>query len=169
MKPNAEPIKYAIIGFPYSTFTRTVTMGLHELGVPFEQIPAKPHTAEVMEFSPFGMIPVLTLEHSGKKMPMTETLAIANYLDAGDQRILRFPQRDLIRNQKVDEWISIISNYVFTAVEKGVVKRRIKDESADISSAIDKMTEVLAIVEDRMAGPYIMGTATTVKNTLQTI
>lgn len=157
----AEPIKFTIMGIPFSTFTRTVTMGLHELNIPFTQIPVPPHSKEVLEFNPFGRLPVLLVEHSGKKVPMFESDSIIRYLDSADDRILRFSEKDMINNQKLEEWIGIISNYVFEAVEVGVVKPYLSDDEKDVKSAVSHMHEVLSIVENRMHGPFIMGIRST--------
>lgn len=157
----AEPIKYTLMGIPFSTYTRTVAMGLHELKIPFTQVPVPPHSKEILEYNPFGRLPVLLLEHSGKTMSMFESDSIVRYLDSADDRILRFPAEDMVTNQKVEEWIGIITNYVFPAVEKEVVKPYLADKSADLSTGIKAMHSVLAILETRMGGPYLMGFRTT--------
>ena len=156
-----QPIKYTLYGTPFSTFTRTVAMGLHELQIPFTQVDCKPHSEEILKYNPFGKLPALVLEHSGKQMPMFESDSIIRYLDSADDRVLRFPARDMVKNQKVEEWIGIISNIVFSAVELGVVKPYLADKSADVTEALAKMHKVLAIVEDRSQKPYLMGIATT--------
>lgn len=157
----AEPIKYKLMGIPFSTFTRTVAMGLHELKIPFTQVPVAPHSKEILEYNPFGRLPVLLLEHSGRTMSMFETDSITRYLDSADDRILRFPAKDMVTNQKVEEWIGIIANYVFPAVEKGVVKPYLSDNTANVESGLAEMHNVLTILEHRMAGPYLMGFRTT--------
>ncbi|CCG82080.1 Predicted protein [Taphrina deformans PYCC 5710] len=130
----AEPIKYTLMGIPFSTYTRTVAMGLHELKIPFTQVPVPPHSEEILEYNPFGRLPVLLLEHSGKTMSMFETDSIVRYLDSADDRILRFPAKDMVTNQKVEEWIGIITNYVFPAVEQGVVKPHLSDKTANLQT-----------------------------------
>lgn len=157
----AEPIKFTLMGIPFSTFTRTVAMGLHELQVPFTQVPVPPHSKEILEYNPFGRLPVLLIEHSGKKMPMYETDSIVRYLDSAEDRLLRFSAKDLIRNQMIEEWIGIISNYVFEAVEKGVVKPYLADPKADLKQGVAEMNRILAIVEKKMQGPYLLGFNTT--------
>lgn len=157
----AEPIKYTLIGIPFSTFTRTAAMGLHELRIPFTQIPAKAHSEEILKYNPFGRLPVLLVEHSGRTLSMFETDSIARYLDSADDRLLRFSAKDLIKNQKVEEWIGIIASYVFPAVEKGVVKPYLLEKSPDLDQGVAEMHKVLTIVEKRMQGPYLMGFNTT--------
>lgn len=43
---------YTVIGTPFSTFTRTVTMGLHELGISFTQEACLPHSELVYTLTP---------------------------------------------------------------------------------------------------------------------
>ena len=52
-----------IIGFPRSNFVRTVRMVAQEKGVPYEHIPAMPHSDEVKAINPLGLIPVM--RHDG--------------------------------------------------------------------------------------------------------
>lgn len=160
-KLAAEPIKYTLMGIPFSTFTRTIAMGLHELNIPFAQVPVPPHSEEILKFNPFGRLPVLLIEHSGNRLSMFETDSISRYLDSADDRLLRFSSKDLIKNQKVEEWIGIVSSYVFPAVEKGVVKPYLADKSANLDEGLSEMHKVLSIVESRMQGPYLMGFNTT--------
>lgn len=153
----AEPLKYTLMGIPFSTFTRTVAMGLHELNIPFTQVPVPPHSKEILEYNPFGRLPVLLIEHHGKKLSMFESDSIVRYLDSADDRILRPAAQDLVKNQQAEEWIGIIANYVFPSVEHGVVKPFLADKSADLSKGVEEMHNTLAIIEARMHGPYLMG------------
>lgn len=163
----AEPVKFTVLGNPFSTFTRTLTMGLHECGVAFDQKPYLPHAAEVKQYNPFGRIPVLLVGHSGQELAMTETESIVRWLDttagaaSGAGRVLRYKADDLVNNQKLDEFVSIVTSYVFGAVEVGVVKPWLEEPDADLSEGLAKMHDTLAVVERRMHGPYLMGMPTT--------
>lgn len=46
---------YTVIGTPFSTFTRTVTMGLHELGISFTQEACLPHSELVCIAQQYGI------------------------------------------------------------------------------------------------------------------
>ncbi|BFZ54231.1 hypothetical protein PYCC9005_001264 [Savitreella phatthalungensis] len=158
----AQPITFTVLGNPFSTYTRTLTMGLHECGISnFTQRGYLPYAKEVYEHNPFGRIPVLLVGHGGQELAMHETESIVRYLDASNSRVLRFKPEELLKNQKLEEWTSIVTSYVFGAVEGGVVKPTLKDANADVSAGLEKMHEVLKIVETRMQGPYLMGMPTT--------
>ena len=77
---------YTIIGTPYSTFTRTITLGLQYKGLRYNQIPALPHSDIAADSHPFGFIPSLIIhEVNGVDKPidikLSETQAIIRYID----------------------------------------------------------------------------------------
>jgi glutathione S-transferase len=160
---QAEAIRYTLIGIYFSTFSRTLGMGLIELGLPFEHVEAWPHSEKVpLQYSPFGKIPVLLMQHGEKTLGMTETASIARFLDAGPHGLLKFAETDRIKNQKLDEMVGMISDAVFAAVEVGVVKPFLKNASQGVSeTALAHLDKTLDILHDRLHGPYIFGMAVT--------
>lgn len=74
---------YKVIGSPFSTFTRTVTLGLHYKGIPFEQVRTLPHSDIARQCHPYGHLPTLIIKDSttGNETKLSESLAIARYID----------------------------------------------------------------------------------------
>ncbi|KAG9124726.1 hypothetical protein FRC07_010461 [Ceratobasidium sp. 392] len=126
---------YAVIGTPFSTFTRTITSALTFKGTSFEQKPTLPHSDLASEHHPFGLIPALVITEDDKSLKLRESQAIARYLD----RIAPSPslvQADLELPEKLWELVSIIASTGFKVIEVQVVKPRVKSideghESAD--------------------------------------
>lgn len=96
-----------VIGTPFSTFTRTITLALHYKGLPFNQVHAVPHSDIAYEHHPFGFVPTLVIhEIEGKvvDLKLRESMAIARYLDrlapqpslcvsAGDAPVLQIEEQ----------------------------------------------------------------------------
>lgn len=63
--PNALPAKddigtIELTGIPFSTFTRSISLGLHELSIPFiHHKESKPHGPDAKSLNPFGLLPSL--------------------------------------------------------------------------------------------------------------
>jgi glutathione S-transferase len=75
-------ISYKVVGTPFSTFTRTITLGLHYKGIPFEQIVTFPHSDVARDAHPYGYLPTLTIEGpNGQSTKLSESQAIVRYLD----------------------------------------------------------------------------------------
>lgn len=73
---------HKVVGTPFSTFTRTITLGLHYKGIPFEQISTLPHSDVAREAHPYGYLPTLIIEGpAGKPTRLSESQAIVRYLD----------------------------------------------------------------------------------------
>lgn len=78
-----------IFGIPFSTFTRTVTLGLEELGLGdhYIQHETEPHSAEVVKRNPFGLLPVLVhrpdaiYTRAQDAVILYESNAIRRYID----------------------------------------------------------------------------------------
>ncbi|KAJ2726920.1 hypothetical protein GGI07_000248 [Coemansia sp. Benny D115] len=97
-----------LVGIPLSTYTRTIRMALEHLQVPYELIPAAPHSAKAVEYNPFGKIP--TMIHDG--LIINETPAIRTYLDQTFPSTLT-PAMDLNASVNIAMWISITADYIF--------------------------------------------------------
>ncbi|ORY86199.1 hypothetical protein BCR37DRAFT_208817 [Protomyces lactucae-debilis] len=160
-----DGVRYTLIGIPFSTFTRTLAMGLHELGLTFSQISdAAPHSEHVpRQYSPFGKIPVLLLQHGDKTFGMSETASIARFLDAGSRPLLRFAESERIKNQKLEEMISMTGDAVFASIEGGIVKPYLKNNKTEdvTQEALDNLSKTLEILTNACHGPYIYGMAIT--------
>ncbi|KAI8972999.1 hypothetical protein BDB01DRAFT_808308 [Pilobolus umbonatus] len=107
-----------IIGAPFSTFTRTMRMAFAHLNVPYELKEAQPHSSLAYKHNPFGRIPSLV---DGDRS-IFETAAIRDYIDT--QYSSALTPTDLDERLKMDQLISILSDYVFHSVVLGVMKRR---------------------------------------------
>lgn len=70
--PSAQ---YTVIGNAQSRAARVLWM-LEELGLAYEHIGVKPHTAEVNSFNPTGKVPVLLVDGA----PVTDSTAIVQFL-----------------------------------------------------------------------------------------
>jgi len=153
-----------LIGHPKSTFTRSIALGLYELGIPFKQIPCLPKSEEAFKIgvNPFGHIPSLLVGG----LSIFETVAIARFLDEKHSTGLRRTEN----NVRVDQLVSVAADYVFRAVEYGCVKPRaaleesqVSEESIKISVAkgVEEVNFVLGEVEKLVDanGPFLVGAA----------
>jgi glutathione S-transferase len=156
-----------IIGTPFSTFTRTIAMALHEKGVAFIQYEHFPHSPQVLKHSPFGYIPAFVHNTESKQVSMFETLAISRYIDGTFGGVnLRPCEKDALGNAEVDKFISIASAQVFSVLEHNVIKPRLAAENEglpeseiqnSLQNGVVKATKLLQIVEDIFQGPYVCG------------
>lgn len=164
-----------VIGTPFSTFTRTITLALHYKGLPFDQVHALPHSDTAYEHHPFGFLPTLVIrEIEGKvvDLKLRESMAIARYLDRlAPQPSLCVSVGDgsvLVVEEQMWEFVSFVATHGFPAVEKGVVKPRmaLTDEGKlsdaeilqEISGGIEKLLKFLTVVESTISPDgYVFG------------
>ena len=79
---ESEP--YTLIGTPFSTFTRTVAMGLRYKGLKYNQVSTPPSSVVAFEHHPFGFLPTLIIhEDQGKRVDvkLRESQAIVRFID----------------------------------------------------------------------------------------
>ncbi|KII83934.1 hypothetical protein PLICRDRAFT_118594 [Plicaturopsis crispa FD-325 SS-3] len=164
--------KYTIIGTPFSTFTRTVTLGMHHKNLPFEQTRALFHTDAARTGHPFGFLPSLIVHRDGARdVALCETQAIVRYLD----RIAPEPSLQIADGdggaplaEKMWEFVSLTASFGFPAVEVGVVKKRVAatDEGVlsdaeirgQIQDGVAELKNFLAVAESLMAPEgYVFG------------
>lgn len=107
-----------VIGTPFSTFTRTITLALHYKGIPFNQVGVLPHTDIANEHHPFGFVPTLVIhEIDGKvvDLKLRESMAIALYLDRlapqPSLRVSAGDRPDLIIEEQMWEFVSFVAGY----------------------------------------------------------
>jgi len=165
---------FTIIGTPFSTFTRSITLGLTYKGLAFNQVRVVPHSDVAYDNHPFGFLPTFIIhEIDGKKvdLKLRESQAIARYID----RIAPEPSltiadgegHSLIAEQ-VWEFVSFAGAHGFPAVEKGVVKPRVAatDEGKlsdaeirhNIAAGVDHLRKFLKRSEDHMSPTgYVFG------------
>lgn len=140
-------------GASISTFTRTITLALHHTGLPFVFRHHLPHSAEIKEHNPLGLVPVLIHRPNALYSPkdsviLYESNAIRRYIDDALITIARTKKtdlpdlnphldstnsRNLLRSAalraSVDQVVSLASTTVFTALEGRVIKPRQSLES----------------------------------------
>ncbi|KAG9317959.1 hypothetical protein JVU11DRAFT_11 [Chiua virens] len=156
-----------VIGTPFSTFTRTITLALTYKGIPFNQVRVTPHTDTAYDNHPFGFLPTLVIhEINGQHvdLKLRESQAIARYID----RITPEPSLTIVDGighaviaEQMWEFVSFAGAYGFPAVEIGVVKPRVAalDEGklsdaevrSNIAAGVEKLRRFLRIVEDAMS------------------
>lgn len=157
-------VQVDVIGLPFSTFTRTIRLGLEEKKVPYNLLLTPPHTDIANEHHPFGLIPSVVFHQNHEKHTLIESVAIANFIDTfWPTTPLRPPRSstdfDEIRsNVRIDELISIAAHYLFRDVQPGVVKRRLrleKDGKSEeeirsiLAEPLIKLHETLSKLEQR--------------------
>ncbi|KAJ3515855.1 hypothetical protein NLJ89_g1499 [Agrocybe chaxingu] len=169
----APASSHTVIGTPFSTFTRTITLGLEYKGVSYVRKAAIPQSALAVENHPFGYLPTLVIHDANNShgdIKLCESQAIAKYID----RICPAPSLqlqsgvDLPVEEKVWEFVSIVASFGFPAVEVGVVKPRVKatDEGklsepkieVQINEGVQQLKRFLSVVESLMhAEGYAFG------------
>ena len=102
-----------IIGIPQSSYTWVMRMALAEKGVPYDLVPAPPHSPEINAIHPLGKVP--GMRHGD--VALCESKAIATYIDA------TFPGQRLIPHDargaaEVEQWVSLVN----TAVDPCLVR-----------------------------------------------
>jgi glutathione S-transferase len=106
-----------IIGTPFSTFTRTIALGLNRKGIAYDQIATAPHSNIAETHHPMGYLPTLIIRTSagGKGdnvVELRESAAIVRYIDRiAPEPSLHLKANDAILEEKMWEFVSIISSY----------------------------------------------------------
>ena len=115
---TSENPPYTIIGTPFSTFTRTITLGLQYKGLRYNQIATVPHSEVASDCHPFGYLPTLIInkvDDSDRSIhtKLSESQAIVRYLD----RIAPEPTLQLVEGssqvlpEKMWEFVSFAASY----------------------------------------------------------
>lgn len=135
-------------GASISTFTRTISLALHHLEIPFVFRHHLPHSAEIKTHNPLGLVPVLIHRPDAVYAPkdslvLYESNAIRRYIDdaiwsTASVKKPGLPQlnpqlnvndsRSLHKTAglraNVDQIVSLASTTVFTALEGRIIKPR---------------------------------------------
>jgi glutathione S-transferase len=167
---NQDP--YTVIGTPFSTFTRTITLGLQYKGLQYTQLAATPQSPLALENHPFGYLPTLIIhEVDGKKVDvkLRESQAIARFIDrVAPEPSLHLQPGDAVIPEKMWEFVSFAACFGFPIVEGLVVKPRVtaldegklsEDEAREkIKDGVIELRRFLALVEALMEPDgYIFG------------
>lgn len=159
-----EP-RYTIIGTPFSTFTRTITLGLQYKKLQYNQIATVPHSPVALDYHPFGYLPTLVItktDSSNEHVKLSESQAIARYLD----RIAPEPTLQLVEDsgqllpEKMWEFVSLTASYGYPIIELDIVKPLVRalDEGKlpneevreQIKVGVVKLKEYLTLLESLM-------------------
>lgn len=105
-----------IIGTPFSTFTRTITLGLNRKGIVYDQIATAPHSKIAETHHPMGYLPTLIIRtKAGDKediVELRESAAIVRYIDRiASEPSLHLEANGGILEEKMWEFVSVISSY----------------------------------------------------------
>jgi len=159
---------FTLVGTPYSTFTRTIALGLQHKGLKFNQVPTTPHADLAKKHHPFGFLPTLVIhEIDGKKVDdilLRESHAIVRFIDRiAPEPSLHFAGEGAVIEEKMWEMASLIAFLGFPTVEFGVVKPRIQalddgkpsdaEVRVQIKEGVEKLRNYLAVIESLM-GPH---------------
>ncbi|KAI6038561.1 hypothetical protein EDC04DRAFT_1953485 [Pisolithus marmoratus] len=166
-------VGFTVIGTPFSTFTRTVTLDLHYKGIPFNQVCVLPHSRTADEYHPFGYIPTLVIEVHGREdtLKLRESIAIARYIDRVEPQpslCLYFGDGHVLIDEQMWEFVSMVASYGFPAVEIGVVKPRValndEGKATDveirerIKPGVERLRKFLTVIEEAMSPVgYVFG------------
>ncbi|KAF9218460.1 hypothetical protein BS17DRAFT_883417 [Gyrodon lividus] len=166
-------LPYTIIGTPFSTFTRSITLALHYKGLAFNQVRVVPHSDTAYENHPFGFLPTLIIHEidgTPVNLKLRESQAIARYID----RVAPVPSlcisdgdaHALIAEQ-MWEFVSFAGAHGFPAVEKGVVKPRVAaidgkltdaEVRQSITAGVERLRKFLTNTENAMSPEgYVFG------------
>lgn len=96
-----------IIGLPQSNYVWATRIALAEKGVAHENIPAPPHSPDVLAIHPFGKVPVL--RHGA--VAIGESRAIIDYVDGAFDGPALVPT-DPEAARRSDSWTSMITSVV---------------------------------------------------------
>ncbi len=145
--------KIQIIGVPQSNYVWVVRMACEEKGVPYEIVPARPHTPEIDALHPLGKIP--GMRHGD--VALCESKAIVTYIDK------TFPGPKLIPEDApgaaaVEQWVSLVN----TSIDPCLVRTYLlayffpktadgKPDRAAIDGVVPTMRKQIALLDQAVA------------------
>lgn len=106
---------YTLIGTPFSTFTRTIALGMQHKGLVYNQVSTPPSTDIAFEHHPFGYLPTLIIhEIDGKHvdLKLRESQAIIRYIDrVAPQPTLEIKSGEggVLIEEKMWEFVSLVA------------------------------------------------------------
>ena len=107
---------YTVIGTPFSTFTRTITLGLQYKGLEYDQLATPPQSQLAQENHPFAYLPTLVIhEVDGKRVDvkLRESQAIVRYIDrvAPEPSLHVRPESGILLEEKMWEFVSLAASF----------------------------------------------------------
>ncbi|KAF8961436.1 hypothetical protein BDZ97DRAFT_1829294 [Flammula alnicola] len=157
---------YTIIGTPFSSFTRTIALGLQYKGLEYNQISTRAQSQIAQESHPFAYLPTLIIHEIDSKqvdVKLRESQAIVRFIDrvAPEPSLHIQPGTDVEIEEKMWEFVSLAASFGFPMIEAGVVKPRVKalDEGVlseqeirdQIKDGVVELKRYLAVAESLMA------------------
>ncbi|CAO1614857.1 unnamed protein product [Sympodiomycopsis kandeliae] len=153
-----------VYGASISTFTRTITLALHHLKLPFVFHQHAPHSAEIKKHNPLGLVPVFIhrpnpLFEPSNSLVLYESSAIRRYIDdalspiarirSGTQTPLLNPELELTdsshlfessrKRATLDQIISLANTQVFPSLQFRLIKPRLAMEENKADEATIKV------------------------------
>lgn len=108
---------YTLIGTPFSTFTRTIALGLQYKKLKYTQIATKPQTRVAQEAHPFAYLPTLIIhELDGKPLDtdikLRESQAIVRFIDrVAPEPSLNLQDGASLLPEKMWEFVSLTASF----------------------------------------------------------
>lgn len=105
--------KLTLIGTPFSTFTRTIALGLQKKGLAYDQVSTAPHSKTADEYHPLGYLPTLVIREEGSDdVLLRESAAVVRYIDRiAPTPSLHLQPGDGYFEENQWEFVSIIASY----------------------------------------------------------
>lgn len=103
-----------ILGLPFSTYVRVCRIVAEEKAIPYDFVPARPHTPAIDAIHPYGKVPVM--RHGD--LELCESRAIVGYLDAAFPGPRLIPE-DPVAAARVEQWVSLVN----TTLDPVLVRR----------------------------------------------
>jgi len=134
-----------ILGMTQSNFVWVVRMACAEKGVPYDLVPARPHSPEVDAIHPFGRIPAM--RHGD--LELCESKAIATYIDRNFDGPKLIPDEPAAA-AKVEQWVSLINTQFDPVMMRGYVLGYFFPETPDGSPNREKIDGVLPAMRQQV-------------------
>ena len=115
-----------IIGAPQSNYVWVVRMACEEKGVPYDLVPARPHSPEVDALHPLGKIP--GMRHGD--VALCESKAIATYIDRSFGGPKLIPE-DARGAAEVEKWVSLVNTSVDPCMVRTYLLNHVFPKGAD--------------------------------------
>ncbi|CAO3690149.1 unnamed protein product [Umbelopsis vinacea] len=148
-----------IVGAKVSTFTRTIRLALEHLNIPYELLEALPHSDIAYKYNSFGKIPSLV----DNGVTLIETLAMRRYIDhLSEQNKNTLSPTNFSQQLRIDQWISMASDYAFRELILAISKPRQAMEQhgkaeVEIQASLKDKVERARVVLRAMEQHFVSG------------
>lgn len=155
---------YIVVGTAKSRALRVLWM-LEELGLPYEHIPAPPHSDEARRHSPSGKVPALLVNGEA----FTDSVAIMTFL-ADRHGALTFPSGTIERARQ-DAWTNLINDELDAVLWTAARHSFVLPEEMRLPAIKDSLRWEFERSQSRLGEalgdkPYLMGETMTVPDLL---